>query len=497
MKQVPLTHLLTSGLERALREMNPWWRGEPVPNVPPIRRWAFEPVLHRVRQGLAPFVLLRGPRRVGKTVLQVQVIEELLRQGVAPSRILRLQLDDLPELRGVAMPIIEIAYWFSDNILGTTLTAAASARKPAFLFLDEAQNLPDWAPQVKNLADISQVRGLVTGSSALRIEAGRDSLAGRVQTIEIGPLLLREIAAFRGAGILAPPLPHNGLGPLKEKSFWLELRRFGEQHRELRRLAFRAFSERGAYPIAHAETGMAWEELADFLNETVIRRAIQHDLRMGPRGQKRDEHLLEEVFRLACRYVGQSPAQGLYLDEVRRAMNANVGWQRILAYLRFLDGTLLMRLVEPLELRLKKRRGASKLCLCDHALRAAWLQEQVPLDPDALAAVPHLADLAGRIAESTAGYFFRSIIGLDVAHFPERAAEPEVDFVLTVGERRIPVEIKYRRRVSHDDTVGLRAMIEKTVYRAPFGVIVTQQDEPATDDPRIVSVPLSTLLLLR
>jgi predicted AAA+ superfamily ATPase len=275
------------------------------------------------------------------------------------------------------------------------------------------------------------------------------------------------------------------------------LRDFGELHRVARQYAFRAYSERGAYPIAHAETGMSWEELADFLNETVIRRAIQHDLRLGPRGQKRDEHLLEEVFRLACRYVGQSPAQNLYLDEVRRAMNANVGWQRILTYLRFLDGTLLMRLIEPLELRLKKRRGASKLCLCDHALRAAWLQEQVPLDPESLAAQPHLSDLAGRIAESAAGYFFRSIVGLDVAHFPERTAEPEVDFVLTIGEQRIPVEVKYRRRVSHDDTIGLRAMIEKTVYRAPFGVIVTQLDEPASDDPRIVSLPLSTLLLLR
>jgi predicted AAA+ superfamily ATPase len=111
--------------------------------------------------------------------------------------------------------------------------------------------------------------------------------------------------------------------------------------------------------------------------------------------------------------------------------------------------------------------------------------------------LPHLAGLVGRIAESVAGYFFRSIVGLDVAHFPERTAEPEVDFVLTVGEQRIPVEVKYRRRVSHDDTVGLRAMIEKTVYRAPFGIMVTQQDAPATDDPRIVSLPPSTLLLLR
>jgi len=233
------------------------------------------------------------------------------------------------------------------------------------------------------------------------------------------------------------------------------------------------------------------------LNETVIRRAIQHDLRMGAKGRKRDEHLLEEVFRLACRYVGQSPTQVLYLDEIRRAMNANIGWQQVLAYLKFLDGTLLLRLIEPLELRLKKKKGAPKLCLCDHALRASWLQEVVPLDPAGLENAPHLSDLAGRIAESVAGYFLRSIVGLDVAHFPERGAEPEVDFVLTVGTQRIPVEVKYRRRIDHEDTRGLRSFIEKAHYSAPFGVLVTLMDEPGTDDPRIVSMPLSTFLLLR
>jgi predicted AAA+ superfamily ATPase len=218
---------------------------------------------------------------------------------------------------------------------------------------------------------------------------------------------------------------------------------------------------------------------------------------MGPRGQKRDEHLLEEVFKLACRYVGQSPSQVLYLDEVRRAMSANIGWQRVLSYLKFLDGTLLLRLIEPLELRLKKKKGASKLCLCDHALRAAWLQEVVPLTPEGLSANPHLADLAGRIAESAAGYFLRSILNLDVAHFPERGAEPEVDFILTVGEQRIPVEVKYRRRIDYGDTKGLRAFIEKSVYNAPFGLLITLADEAGTEDPRIVSMPLSTLLLMR
>jgi predicted AAA+ superfamily ATPase len=403
----------------------------------------------------------------------------------------------LLELKKLSMPLIEIVDWYAKNVLRKTLNQAANEKTPALLFLDEVQNLPDWAPQLKHLVDIGRVRGLVTGSSALRIEAGRDSLAGRITTLEMGPLLLREIAELRGFGQLKPLLPANGLGALKEKKFWLELRNCGQQNRALRDRAFAAFSERGAYPVAQARADQSWDKTADALNETVIRRAIQHDLRLGPRGQKRDEHLLEEVLRLTCRYIGQSPSQTLYLDEIRRAMHANIGWQRVLSYLKFLDGTLLVRLIEPMELRLKQRRGAFKLCLCDHALRAAWLQEVVPLEPDALAAAPHLSDLAGRIAESVAGYFFRSIINLNVAHFPERATEPEVDYVLTVGLQRIPVEVKYRRQIDFEDTKGLRAFIEKAHYNAPFGVLVTMLDEAATDDPRIVSLPLSSLLLMR
>jgi predicted AAA+ superfamily ATPase len=178
-------------------------------------------------------------------------------------------------------------------------------------------------------------------------------------------------------------------------------------------------------------------------------------------------------------------------------LNANIGWQRVLAYLKFLDAALLVRLIEPLELRLKRRKGAPKLILSDHALRAAWLQEVVPLEPVALQAAPHLADIAGRLAESVTGQLFKSHNHLAMAYFPERNSEPEVDFVLTIGEQRIPVEVKYRRRIDHADTRGLRAFVEKSVYNAPFGVLVTLLDEPATDDPRIVSIPLPSLLLMR
>lgn len=496
--QLSLPGILAAGAERTLRDSNPWWRNERLFGLPPVRRWAFAPTLKGLKRGLAPITVLRGPRQVGKTTLLNQVVDSLLAEGVDPQRIFRVQFDDIPQLEKLPTPILDLAAWYSDEVLGRSINAFAhEVGGPVYLLLDEVQNLRDWATQLKHLVDLQPVRAVVTGSSALRIEAGRDSLAGRIATIEMGPLLVREIAQLRSIGVIEPYLPFNGLAPLKDKAFWAGLRDFGAKHKELRGLAFAKFSELGAYPLAHTRSDATWPEVASQLVETVVRRAIQHDLRVGERGAKRDEPLLEEVFRLSCRYVGQSPTQALYLDEVRRSLNANIGWQRVLAYLRFLDATLLVRLVDPLELRLKRRKGDSKLVLSDHSLRAAWLQEQVPLAPDELAQAPHLSDLAGRIAESAAGQLFKSTVNLGVNHFPERGSEPEVDFVLTVGDQRIPVEIKYRRRIDHGDTRGLRAFIEKSVYNAPFGLLITQTDEVASDDPRIVSLPLSTLLLMR
>ena len=215
------------------------------------------------------------------------------------------------------------------------------------------------------------------------------------------------------------------------------------------------------------------------------------------KGAKRDGALLEHVFRLACRYDGQAPKKAVFLNEVNTTMNAQLGSQRVDQYLKFLDGTLLIRLIAPLELRLKKARGTAKIVLCDHALRAGFLQEVVPLDQDGLAENDHLRDLAGRIAAGAAGYFLSTLPDVALAHFPERGSEPEADFIMTIGEQRIPIEVKYRRRIRREDERGLLSFVEKSVSDAPFGVLITPDDAYASEDPRILTLPLSTFLLLR
>ena len=484
------------------RGMNPWWGGNPGRPLPKIRRWAFETILRRLDLGLAPAVVLRGPRQVGKTTLHEQIIDYLIKnRGIAPRRIFRAQFDELLDKfpafgKRSAMPVLSAAEWFEKNVLQKTFNHAAHDNENAFLFLDEVQNVDSWSQEIKHLVDIHSVKVVVTGSSALRIRRGKDSSAGRLTTIDIGTLHLAEIAKFRGIKLDAV-LPDNNVRRLQDIAFWRELRAYGKSRAKQRDAAFTHFAQFGGYPLAHIRDA-SWEEVAEQLNETVIRRVIEHDLRSSQfGGHKRDRALLETVFRIACRYCGQHPNVRQIAEQACEEMKTNVGEQRIRHYLEFLDDALLLRRINPQEMLLKKRKGADKICIIDHALRASWLSEAVDIDPPR--SNPANAVVAGHIVESVVGAYLAGIPGVSVSlcYFPERDKEPEVDFVLTVGDIRIPIEVKYRSRIRKNDETGLRAYIEKDAYRASFGLLITPDDSFESSDPRIVALPLSSLLLLR
>jgi len=75
---------------------NPWWVSSSIPND-------YKQMQHRLylemflplvtdistRRG----VILMGPRRVGKTVMLFHTIEELIKQGISPQKIIYLSID--------------------------------------------------------------------------------------------------------------------------------------------------------------------------------------------------------------------------------------------------------------------------------------------------------------------------------------------------------------------------------------------------------------------
>jgi hypothetical protein len=132
-KQLQLIDLLSRGLENTLRRGNPWWQGDPLVGLPRLRRWAFEPVRRGIEKGMTKVTVLRGPRQIGKTTLLNQVIEDLLKSGVVPHRIFRVQFDELPELRRLTQPILDLPWWYSEHVLGRSFHRAAAKGEGAYI----------------------------------------------------------------------------------------------------------------------------------------------------------------------------------------------------------------------------------------------------------------------------------------------------------------------------------------------------------------------------
>ena len=94
-------------LEQNLRNANLWWQNIHSPPLPPLKRWAFEPVLKRLKSGMTPIVALRGPRQVGKTTLVQQIIQHLLDEGVSATHIFWCNLRICPHLPHNRNPFYE------------------------------------------------------------------------------------------------------------------------------------------------------------------------------------------------------------------------------------------------------------------------------------------------------------------------------------------------------------------------------------------------------
>lgn len=127
-----------------------------------------------------------GMRRVGKTYLLYQKIQQLLEEGVDKTSIFYLNLEDdrLPELtKGTCASLIDAFYELYPQ----------NHKRHVWIFLDEVQNAPDWPQVLRRLLDTKDASLYVTGSSAkLLSKEIATTLRGRAIATEVWPLDIEE-----------------------------------------------------------------------------------------------------------------------------------------------------------------------------------------------------------------------------------------------------------------------------------------------------------------
>ena len=260
---------------------------------------------------------------------------------------------------------------------------------------------------------------------------------------------------------------------------------------------FDAFSEVGGYPVGH-KPGARRSELGTQIANDVVKRTVRQDLRAGQGGKRQRSEIIEETYRQVCRYAGQEITANRIREEVGNVLGAGVPQNAVRNAIRFLADALLVHEIPPMEALAKRQSHSPKLCLCDHFVREAWLQEKLPVSLSELAtAREEICTAAGHLIESDIGYYLKGIPGLNVSWFPVRGDEPEVDFVLTIGLKPIPIEVKYRRgAVKPEHLRGLQSFCGLAKYNAPFGLLITQDTFGAISD-KIIALPAYALLSVR
>ena len=127
-------------------------------------------------------LVLTGLRRVGKTTIFYQLIQELLKRGVNPKNILYFTFDEMVE-----NPI---------NVLKeySRITKIDWRREKIFIFFDEIHKLENWSSKIKILYDnLPNLKICISGSASIMVESEAiKNLAGRYFLFEIKPLTLQE-----------------------------------------------------------------------------------------------------------------------------------------------------------------------------------------------------------------------------------------------------------------------------------------------------------------
>jgi hypothetical protein len=381
-----------------LQSFNPWWRdGKIAPEFIGRKRKVFNEVVKYIDR--RQIMLFTGLRRVGKTTLMYQIIDELLRKGVNPYNILYFSFDEM------RYDLEDIIKQYETEVLREDIT-----KKRVFILLDEIQRLEGWPSKVKLLYDTNpKLKLFLTGSAQITMWRGtRESLAGRFFDFVIKPLDFEEYLDFKGVKI-----DRN-----REKIFEKDLKRH-----------MSGFLKTGGFIEA---LDMDEHMLKKYLKESLLERVIFVDI---PQTFKLDlPELLLKLLTIA------TARPGFYLDYKNLSNDLNVDQRTIANYISYLEYALfLQKLYNYSRNFLTSEKKVKKLYPSNTAFTLA-------MNPE--------AGLASVLEQ-----FF--VNNLNARFFLKTPQKEEIDIIHTQDKSVLPIEIKIKQKISRDDVKTLFKFLDR------------------------------------
>ncbi|MBS3068839.1 ATP-binding protein [Candidatus Micrarchaeota archaeon] len=473
-----------SEILQTLYAQNPWWEGKPSP-VPAQKRRDFF-FLKKIMADRQITAII-GPRRVGKSVLMQQLINDLLEQKIAPKQILFAQLDEPKFESEKGLIISRILESYFKYVIEKSPQDLESR---VYVFLDEVQEVEKWSEVLKSYYDRNyKIKFAVSGSSAAGITQGSsESLAGRVSLHLVLTLKFVDYLRFKGMNgdldNISMKLRYKIKDSLEEGNpelLWSNLRKFStglapRQHRIETLLA--EYMIKGGYIELVEQTDYAkcLQYLKDLLQLVIYKDIVKV---FGVRNPKNIEDMLF--------FFGNH--SGELCSEVSTASKLGIKNQTVSEYLEYLENTFLINtsMIYAAN-RTKQIRNPRKIYLSDSGIRNML---NGTYSPKALTDSTDVGLMAETVVHN---HLLRLGFFLDPynskCHYWKNGTE--IDNVLVFAKKPIPVEVKYQNSINAKDAQGCLKFMEEN--KSPFGFIITKNKLDYKD--RMFYIPLWYFLLI-
>jgi predicted AAA+ superfamily ATPase len=477
----------TERLKRSLYFYNPWWIDNKVPIA--LKLKYRRPILKKLLDyfKLDRIVLVKGPRRTGKTTLLYQIIDELIvKRKISPQNIIYLSWDD-PQLESkVTLSEILSAY---EQLRGKTFNFK---EETVYLFLDEVHFWEGWQFEVKKYFDQKYpLKFILSGSSSSLIRKGSESLMGRTIEELILPFSFYEYLTYKlkdkRLDEIIIELRGNCPYPLSP----YQIRQIHQsvdapQHlpqidqlipyQNKIRILFAEYLNRGGFPhLLEVDNPVLWRRL---LRDDVIEKVIYRDL--VELYEIKKPQVLENLFL----YLAGHSSDIVNITNIANSLC--LSREYTLKYLNYLCESFLVFRIKKYSPSVEKQiRSNQKVHLIDSGLITVFgfgggggENEDKKLE--------------GQKVESLIGRYF-----LKDNAFYWREKE-EVDFVLDLKEGKplLPIEVKYRNSILLRDLKGIIKFMDK--YKAKEGVVISKDllQRKEQDDKILWVIPAWFFLLI-
>lgn len=379
--------------------------------------------------------LLLGPRQTGKTTLVEKVLKNINNKK-------EYYLQD---------PGVKISL---EREPGKIIRDIEAIDGKPYVFIDEAQKVPELFDAAQVLIDKKKARFIFSGSSARKLRrSGVNLLPGRIKRFNLDPLLWGELGLIKKCSIDE-----------------LEMANINESFKY-------QFEDALVYGSLPGIASLPEEDRRGFL-EAYGQIYLEEEIRAEALSRKIGA--FSKFLELAAIESGTSP------NLTKLSNESGVSIPAIKEFYSILADTLIVERIEPYLKNSRKRLMSSpRYYFFDLGVR------------NAIAKMP----LEKKLVNAQKGILFEHFVILEIirrvralgknysVNFWRTSNGAEVDCVIDLGGKVIPIEIKSSANVSDGDLSGLKSFLESYPKQAKQGYVITTGNNNEKISDNITAVP--------